>query len=71
MPMAPSMRLSMAVNPPTDRHLAWAAQVGVTDVVIPHPGLDPTALGETIAFVRARNERDTAAGSLEGLFQAA
>jgi mannonate dehydratase len=41
------MRLSMVVNPPTDRHLEWAAQVGVTDVVIPYPGLDPGALRAT------------------------
>ncbi len=38
------MRLSMVVNPPTDRHLEWAAQVGVSDVVIPYPGLDPAVL---------------------------
>ena len=41
------MRLSMVVNPPTDRHLQWAAQVGVTDVVIPYPGLDSGALRAT------------------------
>jgi mannonate dehydratase len=47
MPEAASMRLSMVVNPPTDRHLQWAAQVGVTDIVIPYPGLDPSALAAT------------------------
>mgnify|MGYP006292981835 FL=1 len=41
------MRLSMVVNPPTDRHLQWAAQVGVTDVVIPYPGLDASSLRAT------------------------
>ena len=47
MPEAASMRLSMVVNPPTDRHLQWAAQVGVSDIVIPYPGLDPSALAAT------------------------
>lgn len=37
----------MLVNPPTDRHLQWAAQVGVSDVVIPYPGLDAVALAAT------------------------
>jgi mannonate dehydratase len=41
------MRLSMVVNPPTDRHLEWAAQVGVSDVVIPWPGTDAARLAET------------------------
>jgi len=41
------MRLSMVVHPPTDRHLEWAAQVGVSDVVIPFPGTDPAALAAT------------------------
>lgn len=34
----------MIVNPFTDRNLALAAQVGVTDVVIHYPGLDLAAL---------------------------
>ena len=38
------MRLSMVVQPPTDRHLAWAAQIGVEDLVVPYPGPDATAL---------------------------
>lgn len=37
----------MLVNPPTDRHLQWAAQVGVSDVVIPYPGLDRASLEAT------------------------
>jgi mannonate dehydratase len=41
------MRLSMVVNPTTDRHLAWAAQVGVSDLVVPYPGDDPRALAAT------------------------
>jgi len=41
------IRLSMVVHPPTDRHLEWAAQVGVSDVVIPYPGTDPAALAAT------------------------
>lgn len=41
------MRLSMVVQPPTDRHLAWAAQIGVEDLVVPYPGPDPTALAAT------------------------
>lgn len=41
------MRLSMVVNPPTDRHLEWAAQVGVSDVVIPYPGTDRESLAAT------------------------
>ena len=38
------MRLSMIVNPPTDLHLQWAAQIGVSDIVIPYPGLDRVGL---------------------------
>lgn len=41
------MRLSMVVQPPTDRHLAWAAQVGVSDLVVPYPGDDLGALAAT------------------------
>jgi len=45
------MRLSMVVHPPTDRHLEWAAQVGVSDVVIPYPGTDRDALAATCSRV--------------------
>ena len=38
------MRLSMIVNPPTDLHLQWAAQIGVSDIVLPYPGLDRAGL---------------------------
>lgn len=34
------MRLSMIVTPLDDRNLALAAQVGVSDIVIPYPGLE-------------------------------
>lgn len=37
------MKLSMIVNPFTDRNLQWAAQVGVEEIVLtyPGPGLEP------------------------------
>ena len=37
------MKLSMIVNPFTERNLAWAAQVGVEEIVLtyPGPGLEP------------------------------
>ena len=34
------MKLAMLVNPFTDTNLPLAAQVGVTEVVIPYPGLN-------------------------------
>lgn len=35
------MKLSMIVNPFTERNLQLAAQVGVSDIVLTYPGLDP------------------------------
>ena len=59
MPQGTSMRLSMVVNPPTDRHLEWAAQVGVSDIVIPYPGLDPAALAATCRRIASFGMRCT------------
>jgi mannonate dehydratase len=38
------MRISMIVNPFIERNLQLAAQVGVTDIVLTYPGLDPKSL---------------------------
>src|SRR5687767_12998198 len=37
----PRMKLSMIVNPFTERNLQLAAQVGVSEIVMPYQGLDP------------------------------
>jgi len=49
----------MVVNPPTDRHLEWAAQVGVSDIVIPWPGTDAAALAATCRRIAAFGMRCT------------
>src|SRR5688500_10180316 len=38
------MRLAMLVDPPTDKNLQLAAQVGVADVVCIYPGLNVSVL---------------------------
>ncbi len=43
----------MLVNPLTERNLQWAAQVGVTDIVLPYPGLDLADLLKTKRRVEA------------------
>jgi hypothetical protein len=35
------MKLSMIVNPFTPRNLQWAAQVGVDEIVLTFPHIDP------------------------------
>lgn len=41
------MRLGMIVTPMSERNLQLAAQVGVTDIVIPYPGLELTTMLDT------------------------
>lgn len=53
------MRLSMIVNPFTDQNLALAAQVGVSDIVIPYPGLELDCLKALKARVEAHGLRMT------------
>ena len=43
----------MLVNPFTERNLQLAAQVGVEQVVVPYPGLDPDALPDLVKMVEA------------------
>ena len=47
------MKLAMLVNPFTERNLRLAAQVGVEQVVVPYPGLDPNALPKLAKRVEA------------------
>ena len=47
------MKLAMLVNPFTERNLQLAAQVGVEQVVVPYPGLDPNALPGQAKMVEA------------------
>ncbi len=47
------MKLAMLVNPFTERNLRLAAQVGVEQVVVPYPGLDPNALPKLAMRVEA------------------
>ena len=47
------MKLAMLVNPFTERNLQLAAQVGVEQVVVPYPGLDPNALPKLAKRVEA------------------
>ncbi len=47
------MKLAMLVNPFTERNLQLAAQVGVEQVVVPYPGLDPDALPDLVKMVEA------------------
>ena len=47
------MKLAMLVNPFTERNLQLAAQVGVEQVVVPYPGLDPDALPGQAKMVEA------------------
>tara|TARA_B100001057_G_scaffold279611_1_gene279963 strand:- start:332 stop:1288 length:957 start_codon:yes stop_codon:yes gene_type:complete len=47
------MKLAMLVNPFTERNLQLAAQVGVEEVVVPFPGLDPNALPKLARRVEA------------------
>lgn len=48
------MRLSMIVNPFNERNLQWAAQVGVSDIVLTYPGLDRAAFAAARAMVEAQ-----------------
>jgi mannonate dehydratase len=48
------MRLSMIVNPFTERNLRWAAQVGVSDIVLTYPGLDRMAFSSARSMVEAQ-----------------
>ena len=47
------MKLAMLVNPFTEQNLQLAAQVGVEEVVVPYPGLDPNALPKLAKRVEA------------------
>ena len=47
------MKLAMLVNPFTERNLRLAAQVGVEQVVVLYPGLDPNALPKLVKQVEA------------------
>lgn len=42
------MKLSLFLTPISDRFLAWAAQIGVTDIVAPYPGRDLAVLREQV-----------------------
>lgn len=53
------MRLSMIVNPFTERNLEWAAQVGVSDIVLTFPGLDRGAFAKARRMVEAAGLRLT------------
>jgi len=53
------MRLSMIVNPFTERNLQLAAQVGVTDIVLTYPGLEPGKLIEARRLVESLGLRLT------------
>jgi mannonate dehydratase len=57
--MMRAMRLSMIVNPFTERNLQLAAQVGVSEIVLTYPGLDREAFAEARRMVGAQGMRLT------------
>jgi len=57
--MMTDMRLSMIVNPFTERNLQLAAQVGVSDIVLTFPGLDPAAFRRARQMVEAQGMKLT------------
>jgi len=57
--MVTRMRLSMIVNPFTEKNLQWAAQVGVSEIVLTFPGLDRAAFTRARQMVEAAGMRLT------------
>ena len=53
------MKLSMIVNPFTERNLQLAAQVGVSEIVMTYPGLDPALFSDARRMVESFGMRLT------------